>query len=103
MTERHLGLQASRLDGFHCAAAEVRHSYKHKHMRTAFAQLPHFKDASSSVSSKASDPLSYSPSAAHRFSLVMLARRPSSVLEPETAIESVSGSWLLDGPVALQI
>ena len=45
--------QAAKLDGFHCAAAEVRHAYKHKHMRTAFSQLPLPKDPTAAVSSKA--------------------------------------------------
>ena len=51
----HLGkicLQADALDGFSCAAAEVRHRYKQKHLRTAFTQLPGAKDSSPTVSSK---------------------------------------------------
>ena len=45
-------MQADALDGFSCAAAEVRHRYKQKHLRTAFTQLPGAKDSSSTVSSK---------------------------------------------------
>ena len=51
-----LGGQADRLDGFQCAGAEVRHAYKHKHMRTAFSQLPLPKDPAAAVSSKARAP-----------------------------------------------
>ncbi len=46
--------QADKLDGFSCAAAEVQHHYKQKHLRTAFTQLPGGKDTSSTVSSKVS-------------------------------------------------
>jgi hypothetical protein len=46
-------VQAARLDGFHCAAAEARHAYKHKHMKTAFSQVPLPKDAGAAMSSKA--------------------------------------------------
>ena len=45
-------MQADRLDGFSCAEAEVQQSYKQKHLRTAFTQLPGAKDASLTVSSK---------------------------------------------------
>ena len=44
--------QAARLDGFHCAAPEVCHAYKHKHMKTAFSQLPQPRDGSAAMSSK---------------------------------------------------
>ena len=47
--------QADSLDGFSCAAAEVCHRYKQKHLRTAFTQLPSAKDNASAVSSKASN------------------------------------------------
>ncbi len=45
-------MQADKLDGFSCAAVEVQHRYKQKHLRTAFTQLPGGKDTSSTVSSK---------------------------------------------------
>ena len=47
-----LFLQATRLDGFHCAVPEVHHAYKHKHMKTAFSQLPQARDGSTAMSSK---------------------------------------------------
>jgi hypothetical protein len=36
-----------------CACQEVRHSYKHKHLKAAFAHLPQAKDAATSAGTKA--------------------------------------------------
>lgn len=44
--------QPGKLDGFQCSAPDVHHCYKHKHLRTAFTQLPQSKEGSSPVSTK---------------------------------------------------
>ncbi len=41
------------LAGMRCARQEVRHSYKHKHLKAAFAHLPQAKDAATSAGTKA--------------------------------------------------
>ena len=45
--------QVRDLAGMQCAAHEVRHSYKHKHLKAAFAHLPQAKDAATSAGTKA--------------------------------------------------
>ena len=45
--------QADQLASVHCATAEVRHSYKHRHLKTAFAHLPQSKEATTAMGTKA--------------------------------------------------
>ena len=52
------GPQVEKLAVIQCAMQEVRHSYKHKHLKVAFAHLPQSKDAASSPQTKASPNLS---------------------------------------------
>ena len=45
--------QADQLASVHCATAEVRQSYKHKHLKTAFAHLPQSKEVTTAMGTKA--------------------------------------------------
>lgn len=45
--------QVDQLASVQCATAEVRQSYKHKHLKTAFAHLPQSKEITTAMGTKA--------------------------------------------------